>query len=62
MLTRARSRAGLLWSLLALVVQFMLGMAVNLFATIPPEAPWRGPAPEYFAGVVRSVSGTITDG
>ena len=38
-----------------LIIQFLLGMAVNLFVTIPTNHPGANP-PEYFGGVVRSVS------
>ncbi len=42
-----------------LIAQFLLGMAVNLFVTIPPNHPGAHP-PEYFGGVVTSVSWAIT--
>jgi hypothetical protein len=47
--------------LIWLVVQFMLGMAVNLFVTIPKNHPGANP-PEYFSGVVESVTWAILQG
>ncbi len=44
--------------LLLLVAQFLFGMAVNLFVTIPTHHPGAEP-PEYFGGVVQSVSWAI---
>ena len=44
-----------------LVVQFLLGMAVNLFVTIPTDHPGANP-PEYFGGVVQSVTWAILHG
>lgn len=44
-----------------LVAQFLLGMAVNLFVTIPPDHPGAHP-PEYFGGVVTSVTWSILHG
>jgi hypothetical protein len=35
-----------------LLVQFLLGMAVNLFVTVPTNHPGSQP-PEYFGGVVQ---------
>jgi hypothetical protein len=54
-------KAGLLVVLLVLVVQFMLGMAVNLFVKIPDHHPGSNP-PEYFTGVAQSVAWAITQG
>ncbi len=47
--------------LLLLLVQFLLGMAVNLFVDIPKSHPGANP-PEYFSGVVQSVTWAITVG
>lgn len=47
--------------LVLLVVQFMLGMAVNLFVQIPLQHPGANP-PEYFTGVARSVTWAIFQG
>jgi hypothetical protein len=44
-----------------LIIQFMLGMAVNLFISIPSNHPGAKP-PEYFSGVVTSVSWAILHG
>ena len=41
--------------LFILAVQFLLGMAVNLFVTIPTNHPGANP-PEYFSGVFNSVA------
>jgi hypothetical protein len=54
-------KAGLLVLLVVLVVQFMLGMAVNLFVKIPTNHPGSNP-PEYFTGVAQSVAWAITQG
>ncbi len=45
----ARFRAGIAGYLAALVVQFWLGMWVNLFVEIPKNHPGANP-PEYFSG------------
>jgi hypothetical protein len=42
-------------ALLLLAVQFLLGMVVNLFVTIPTSHPGAG-APEYFSGVAAGVA------
>jgi hypothetical protein len=42
----------------ALLVQFWLGMWVNLFVTVPRSHPGANP-PEYFSGVARSVTWAI---
>ena len=52
-------RPGFLAALLMLVVQFLLGMYVNLFVTIPTNHPGAKP-PEYFSGVAQSVFWAIT--
>lgn len=44
-----------------LLVQFLLGMAVNLFVDIPRNHPGANP-PEYFSGVVQSVTWAILHG
>lgn len=45
--------------LFLLAAQFLLGMTVNLFVTIPTNHPGANP-PEYFSGVVRSVAWAVT--
>jgi hypothetical protein len=54
-------RTGLLVIVLLLVTQFLLGMAVNLFVTIPKNHPGSNP-PEYFSGVTQSVTWAILNG
>src|ERR1700730_9589299 len=44
-----------------LIIQFLLGMSVNLFVTIPTHHPGANP-PEYFSGVVQSVAWAILHG
>jgi hypothetical protein len=44
-----------------LIIQFLLGMAVNLFVKIPTNHPGANP-PEYFGGVVTSVTWAILHG
>jgi hypothetical protein len=44
-----------------LLVQFLLGMAVNLFVEIPRNHPGANP-PEYFSGVAQSVTWAILQG
>jgi hypothetical protein len=44
-----------------LIIQFLLGMTVNLFVTIPSNHPGARP-PEYFGGVVTSVSWAVLHG
>jgi hypothetical protein len=44
-----------------LLVQFLLGMAVNLFVQIPRHHPGANP-PEYFSGVAQSVAWAIVQG
>src|ERR1700687_5892355 len=56
-----RFRATLAFALGALIAQFLLGMAVNLFVTIPTDHPGAN-RPEYFGGVVASVSWAILPG
>src|SRR5437667_424498 len=49
------------WALVALIGQFLLGTAVNLFVKIPDNHPGANP-PEYFGGVVQSVSWAVLHG
>ena len=56
-----RFRSGFLSGLVLLVVQFLLGMAVNLFVTVPKNHPGSNP-PEYFSGVAQSVTWAILHG
>jgi hypothetical protein len=58
---REQMRNQFLGTLVFLVVQFLLGMAVNLFVTIPTNHPGANP-PEYFGGVVQSVTWAILHG
>lgn len=53
-------RQAYLGTLITLVVQFMFGMATNLFVTVPTKHPGANP-PEYFTGVARSVFWAITN-
>lgn len=53
--------ASLLVTLVTLVAQFLLGMAVNLFVVIPKNHPGSNP-PEYFSGVAQSVTWAILHG
>jgi len=54
-------RIALAGMLAALVVQFWLGMWVNLFVDVPKSHPGANP-PEYFSGVARSVTWALTLG
>jgi hypothetical protein len=56
-----RFRRTLAFALGTLIIQFLLGMAVNLFVAIPTDHPGANP-PEYFGGVVTSVSWAILHG
>jgi len=47
--------------LCVLIAQFLLGMAVNLFVTVPRDHPGANP-PEYFSGVVQSVAWALLQG
>src|ERR1700674_4617218 len=58
---RRQLRNGLLALLCVLIVQFLLGMAVNLFVTVPRDHPGAN-APEYFSGVVQSVTWAMLHG
>lgn len=44
-----------------LIIQFLLGMAVNLFITLTRHHPGANP-PEYFSGSVQSVFWALTQG
>ena len=44
-----------------LVIQFLLGVAVNLFVKIPDQHPGSNP-PEYFSGVAQSSTWAILHG
>lgn len=57
----SRFRSGFLSGLVLLVIQFLLGMAVNLFVTVPKNHPGSNP-PEYFSGVAQSVTWAILHG
>ena len=54
-------RQAYLGVIITLVVQFMLGMTVNLFVQIPINHPGANP-PEYFSGVFQSVTWAILHG
>src|SRR5258708_19429900 len=54
-------RISLLFALVMLVGQFLLGMAVNLFVKVPTDHPGSNP-PEYFSGVAQSVTWAILHG
>jgi hypothetical protein len=54
-------RAGYFGILVVLIAQFLLGMAVNLFVTIPKDHPGAHP-PEYFSGVAESVTWAVLHG
>jgi hypothetical protein len=56
-----RIRTGYFVLLMILVAQFLLGMAVNLFVTIPKNHPGANP-PEYFGGVADSVTWAVLHG
>lgn len=58
---RQQFRTGFLSALMALIVQFLLGMAVNLFVKVPLSHPGANP-PEYFSGVVQSVTWAVLHG
>jgi hypothetical protein len=57
----AAFRPTLGFALAMLIIQFLLGMAVNLFVTIPSHHPGANP-PEYFGGVISSVTWAILHG
>jgi hypothetical protein len=54
-------RYGYLGVMVVLMVQFLIGMAVNLFVTVPRDHPGANP-PEYFTGVAQSVTWAILHG
>ncbi len=56
-----RLRQQYLALLVLLIVQFLVGMAVNLFVTIPRDHPGANP-PEYFTGVAQSVAWALLHG
>jgi len=58
---QAAFRRSLGFALAMLIVQFMLGTTVNLFVKIPSDHPGANP-PEYFGGVLASVSWAILHG
>src|SRR5258708_12807452 len=58
---REQMRSQFLGTLILLIIQFLLGMALNLFVTIPTNHPGANP-PEYFGGVVQSVTWAILHG
>jgi hypothetical protein len=60
-IARENLRNQFLGTLIFLIVQFLLGMAVNLFVTIPTNHPGANP-PEYFGGVAQSVTWAILHG
>src|SRR5438132_13997041 len=61
MVSARQLRITFLFALVMLTAQFLLGMAVNLFVTIPDQHPGANP-PEYFSGVVQSVIWAILHG
>jgi hypothetical protein len=60
-LTAADLRRALVGVNFFVLVQYLLGIAVNLFVTIPTKHPGAQP-PEYFSGVVQSVTWAILHG
>jgi hypothetical protein len=54
-------RTSFLYAEVMLIIQFLLGAAVNLFVKIPAEHPGSNP-PEYFSGVAQSVTWAILHG
>src|SRR5258708_634950 len=56
-----RFRRSLAFVIAALIIQYLLGMAVTLFVTIPTDHP-RAHPPEYFGGVAASVGWAILHG
>lgn len=57
----ARLRVTTAIILLVLLVQFILGMVVNLFVDIPKNHPGARPS-EYFSGAAQSVAWAVTGG
>lgn len=58
---RQRLSDQFLGTVVFLIIQFLLGMAVNLFVKIPLDHPGANP-PEYFSGVAQSVTWAILHG
>ena len=56
-----RMRDQFLGNFIFLIIQFLLGVAVNLFVTIPRDHPGANP-PEYFTGVAQGVTWAILHG
>ena len=56
-----RFRRNLLGMLSMLILQFLLGMGVNLFVTLTRHHPGANP-PEFFSGAARSVGWALTQG
>jgi hypothetical protein len=59
--TDRRLRIASAVTLVALLAQFLLGMAVNLFVQIPKNHPGARP-PEYFSGAAQSVDWAVSSG
>jgi hypothetical protein len=59
--TNRRLRLASAVTLIALLAQFLLGMAVNLFVQIPKNHPGARP-PEYFSGAAQSVAWAVSSG
>ena len=57
----AQRRGAAIGMLVTLFVQFVVGMAVNLFVHITRNHPGANP-PEYFSGVAQSVTWAVTQG
>ncbi len=57
----AALRRGQIFALFVLLIQNLLGTAVNLFVKLPDQHPGTG-APEYFGGVAAGVSWSIVSG
>ena len=54
-------RGAYLGALVTLIIQFLLGMATNLFVQVPVNHPGANP-PEYFTGVAQSVTWAVLHG
>ncbi|HLI71533.1 MAG TPA: hypothetical protein VKV19_17390 [Ktedonobacteraceae bacterium] len=57
--TSPRLRGLTIVILFLLAIQFVLGMATNLFVTIPSDHPGANP-PEYFSGLFHSMTWAVT--
>ncbi len=57
----ARLRRAAFWMIVALMIQFTLGMIVNLFVTVPTNHPGAHPS-EYFSGSAQSYVWAVTQG